>query len=32
MDDVVYLSIVAGFGVLTWGLLIVCERLMGGGK
>ena len=30
MGDVWLLSILVLFGVLSWGLLILCERLMGG--
>ena len=30
MGDIWLLAILVLFGVLSWGLLILCERLMGG--
>jgi hypothetical protein len=30
MLDAMYLAIMAGFGLLSWGLIVLCERLMGG--
>jgi hypothetical protein len=30
MDDVWMLLLAAGFGVLTWLLVVLCDRLMGG--
>lgn len=32
MMDLVYLAVVAVFGALTWGLLVLCERLARGGR
>jgi hypothetical protein len=29
MLDATYLAILAGFGLLSWGLIVLCERLMG---
>ena len=29
MADLFFLALLAGFGVITWGLLALCERLMG---
>ena len=30
MGDILVLGLLVLFGVLSWGLLILCERLMGG--
>lgn len=30
MSDVFFLALCGAFAVLTWGLLVLCERLMGG--
>lgn len=30
MGDILLLAILVMFGVLSWGLLILCDRLMGG--
>ena len=32
MADVMYLALVAGFGLLSWALIVLCERLMGGNQ
>lgn len=32
MLDLVYLAVMVGFAVLTWGLLILCDLLSGGGQ
>jgi hypothetical protein len=32
MMDVVFLGVLAGFAVLCWGLLALCDLLMGGGR
>ena len=32
MSDYVYIAILAGFAILTVGLVVLCDRLMGGGK
>jgi hypothetical protein len=32
MSDLVYLAILAGFGLLSFGLIVLCEWLMGGGQ
>jgi hypothetical protein len=32
MSDYVYIAILAGFALLSVGLLVLCDRLMGGGK
>lgn len=32
MTDYVYIAILAGFALLTVALLVLCDRLMGGGK
>ncbi len=31
MTDVLFLAVLAGFAVLSWALLALCDRLMGGG-
>jgi hypothetical protein len=28
--DLVFMLLLAGFAVLSWGLLVLCDRLMGG--
>jgi len=30
MSDMLFLAILIGFGVLTWGLLALCDQLLGG--
>jgi hypothetical protein len=30
--DAMYLGIMAGFGLLSWGLIVLCEQLMGGSQ
>jgi hypothetical protein len=30
MTDLFFLALVGAFGLLSWGLLVLCERLMGG--
>jgi hypothetical protein len=30
MGDLFFLSAVLGFGFLSWGLIVLCDRLMGG--
>ena len=32
MADGVYLVVLAGFGLLSWGLIVLCEWLMGGNQ
>jgi hypothetical protein len=32
MSDFVYLVVLAGFSLLSWALILMCEWLMGGGK
>jgi len=32
MSDMLVLLVVAGFGAATWGLVVLCDRLMGGGQ
>jgi hypothetical protein len=32
MLDALFLAIVAGFALLTWALIVLCDRLMGGGQ
>jgi hypothetical protein len=32
MSDYVYIAILAGFALLSVGFLVLCDRLMGGGK
>jgi len=32
MSDIFILALVAGFGAATWGLVVLCDRLMGGGQ
>ena len=29
MADIIFIAIVLGFSVLTWGLIVLCDRLMG---
>ncbi len=30
MGDAFYLALIAAFALLSWGLLVLCDRLMGG--
>lgn len=32
MTDVVFLTVAAGFAAATWGLVVLCDRLMGGSR
>lgn len=32
MLDVLYLAGIAGFSALSWGFVVLCDRLMGGGR
>jgi hypothetical protein len=32
MSDALYLILLAGFGLLSWALVVLCERLMGGSQ
>jgi hypothetical protein len=32
MLDALFLILLAGFGLLSWGLIALCERLMGGSR
>jgi hypothetical protein len=32
VTDALFLVIAAGFAAATWGLVVLCDRLMGGGQ
>ena len=32
MTDIFFLTVAAGFAAATWGLVVLCDRLMGGGQ
>jgi hypothetical protein len=32
MSDAMYLAIALGFAAANWGLVVLCDRLMGGGR
>jgi hypothetical protein len=32
MSDLIYLAFAGAFAALTWGLVYLCHRLMGGGR
>jgi hypothetical protein len=32
VTDILFLAVSVGFAAATWGLVVLCDRLMGGGR